>query len=49
MLLTSLPVALDHGAGVPGLAIAMFFIGLGVGGIKSTMNPFIGEFISTTM
>lgn len=45
MFATSLPVALDNGAGVPGLAVAMFLIGLGVGGVKSTISPFIGESI----
>jgi dipeptide/tripeptide permease len=44
MLFTSLPPALDHGAGIPGIAIAMIFIGIGVGGIKATVNAFIGEF-----
>ncbi|PQE20603.1 oligopeptide transporter protein [Rutstroemia sp. NJR-2017a BBW] len=44
MLFTSLPPALDHGAGVSGIAIAMIFIGIGVGGIKATVNAFIGEF-----
>ncbi|PQE28706.1 PTR2-Di-and tripeptide permease protein [Rutstroemia sp. NJR-2017a WRK4] len=44
MLFTSLPPALDHGAGVPGIVIAMIFIGIGVGGIKATVNAFIGEF-----
>jgi proton-dependent oligopeptide transporter, POT family len=44
MFATSLPVALDNGAGVPGLAVAMILIGLGVGGVKSTVSPFIGQF-----
>lgn len=43
MFVSSLPVALDNGAGVPGLAVSMFFVGLGVGGVKSTISPFIGE------
>lgn len=42
MLATSLPVALDNGAGLPGLIAAMFLIGLGVGAIKATISPFIG-------
>lgn len=43
MFLTSLPMALDKGAGIPGLVVTMFFMGLGVGGVKSTISPFIGE------
>lgn len=43
MFATSLPVALDNGAGVPGLAVSMIFTALGVGGIKSTISPFIGD------
>jgi len=43
MFATSLPVALEHGAGIPGLAVSMFLIGLGVGGVKSTISPFIGD------
>ncbi|KAM3086336.1 peptide transporter ptr2 [Clarireedia jacksonii] len=44
MLFTSLPPALDYRAGIPGIASAMVFIGIGVGGIKATANAFIGEF-----
>ncbi|KAL1844005.1 hypothetical protein VTJ49DRAFT_6409 [Mycothermus thermophilus] len=40
---TSLPAALDRGAGIPGLAVTMLFIGLGVGCVKSTISPFIGD------
>lgn len=43
MFVTSLPAALDRGAGVPGLAVSMFLMGLGVGGVKSTISPFIGD------
>lgn len=43
MFTTSLPAALDRGAGVPGLAMAMILIGLGVGATKATVSPFIGE------
>ncbi|UPX19242.1 peptide transporter ptr2 [Ascochyta rabiei] len=43
MLTTSLPVALDHGAGFPGLIAAMVLIALGVGAIKATISPFIGD------
>lgn len=44
LLLTSLPVALDHGAGLPGLVLAMVFIGLGAGCIRATYFPFLGTF-----
>jgi POT family proton-dependent oligopeptide transporter len=43
MFATSLPVALKNGAGVPGLAVSMILVGLGVGGVKSTISPFIGK------
>lgn len=43
LLLTSLPVALDHGAGLPGLVVAMVFIGLGAGCIRATYFPFLGK------
>ncbi|MCJ1265026.1 peptide transporter ptr2 [Lobaria immixta] len=43
LLLTSLPVALDHGAGLPGLILAMIFIGFGAGCIRATYFPFIGD------
>lgn len=42
MLFTSLPQALDHGSGIAGIVVAMVFIGIGVGGIKATVNAFIG-------
>ncbi|KAF2019953.1 oligopeptide transporter [Aaosphaeria arxii CBS 175.79] len=43
MLTTSLPVALDRGAGLPGLIVAMFLIASGVGATKATVSPFIGD------
>lgn len=42
MLFTSLPQALDRGSGIAGIVVAMVFIGIGVGGIKATVNVFIG-------
>lgn len=42
MLLTSLPQALDHKVGIPGIVISMVLVGTGVGGIKPTVNAFIG-------
>lgn len=41
-LLTSLPSLFSHGSGVAGLAITMVLIGLGVGGTKAAITPFIG-------
>lgn len=40
---TSLPVAIEHGAALPGLVLAMVVIGLGTGGIKSNVSPLIAE------
>lgn len=40
--ITSLPTVLDQGGGIPGLALAMFLIGIGLGGVRSTISPFIG-------
>ncbi|WDK09665.1 POT family protein [Colletotrichum graminicola] len=40
---TSLPVALKAGAGLPGLLVALFVIGLGTGGIKSNVGPLIAD------
>jgi proton-dependent oligopeptide transporter, POT family len=42
MTATSAPIALEHNAGIAGLAVAMVLIGLGVGGVLSTIGPFIG-------
>lgn len=43
MTTTSIPEALDKGAGVPGLAVAMVLVGLGVASIKATIYPFLGD------
>ncbi|OAL57338.1 MFS general substrate transporter [Pyrenochaeta sp. DS3sAY3a] len=43
LLCTSLPVSLDNGAGVPGLAVAMILVAIGVGGVKATFSPFLGD------
>jgi POT family proton-dependent oligopeptide transporter len=43
LTLTSLPVALDHGAGMPGFILAVIVIGLGTGGIKSNVAPLIAD------
>lgn len=43
LFITSLPVAIEHGAALPGLIVAMIIIGLGTGGIKSNVGPLIAE------
>lgn len=43
LLITSIPQLLRHGSGLPGLIIAMIIISLGVGGVKSTLPPFLGK------
>lgn len=43
LLLTSIPPALAAGAGLPGLIIAYILIGMGVGGIKSSVAPFTAD------
>ncbi|KAK2751173.1 peptide transporter ptr2 [Myotisia sp. PD_48] len=40
---TSLPVALDQGAGLGGFIASMIFIGLGVGAVKATLFPILGD------
>jgi POT family proton-dependent oligopeptide transporter len=42
LFLTSLPMSLSAGAGLGGLIGALILIGLGVGGIKSSVSPFLG-------
>ncbi|MCJ1273789.1 hypothetical protein MMC21_001582 [Puttea exsequens] len=43
LVLTSLPIALSHGAGIPGVVVAMLAISCGVGGVKATVAPFLAE------
>ena len=43
LTLTSLPAALDHGAGLGGFIVAVIIIGLGTGGIKSNVAPLIAD------
>ncbi|KAF1832365.1 PTR2-domain-containing protein [Decorospora gaudefroyi] len=43
LTLTSLPTALDHGAGLGGFVVAIIVIGLGTGGIKSNVAPLIAD------
>ncbi|KAF4449661.1 POT family proton-dependent oligopeptide transporter [Fusarium albosuccineum] len=40
---TSLPVAMEHGAGKAGYIVAIIVIGLGTGGIKSNIAPLIAD------
>ncbi|KOS22354.1 Peptide transporter PTR2 [Escovopsis weberi] len=40
---TSLPVALEHGAGLPGYIVSIIIIGFGTGGIKSNIAPLIAD------
>lgn len=48
LLLTSLPIAIENGAALGGLATAMTVIGLGTGGIKSNVSPLIAEQFTET-
>jgi POT family proton-dependent oligopeptide transporter len=43
LTLTSIPAALDHGAGLGGFIAAVIVIGLGTGGIKSNVAPLIAD------
>jgi POT family proton-dependent oligopeptide transporter len=43
IMLTSFDLAIKAGAGLPGLVIAMILIGLGGGGFKMIMVPFIAD------
>lgn len=43
LTLTSIPVALEHGAGLGGFIVAILIIGLGTGGIKSNVAPLIAD------
>ncbi|SMR41963.1 unnamed protein product [Zymoseptoria tritici ST99CH_1E4] len=43
LVLTSIPQSLGAGAGLGGLVGAIFLIGLGVGGVKSSVAPFTAD------
>ncbi len=43
LFFTSLPTAIEHGAALGGIIVAMIVIGLGTGGIKSNVSPLIAE------
>ncbi|KAI1122481.1 oligopeptide transporter [Nemania abortiva] len=48
LFVTSLPTALDHGAGLGGLVAAMVLSGVGQGGLSAVLYPFIADQIPTT-
>ncbi|GAD96295.1 MFS peptide transporter Ptr2, putative [Paecilomyces variotii No. 5] len=43
LVLTSIPTALAHGAGLGGFIVAIIVIGIGTGGIKSNVAPLIAD------
>lgn len=43
LLVSSLPVAIEHHVSLGGLVAAMIIIGLGTGGIKASVGPMIAE------
>ncbi|KAJ7118013.1 putative MFS peptide transporter [Mycena crocata] len=43
LFVTSLPVSLNHGAGLGGLIAAIIVIGVGAGGMKSNLAPFMAD------
>ncbi|KAF2009736.1 PTR2-domain-containing protein [Aaosphaeria arxii CBS 175.79] len=43
LFLTALPPALKASAGGGGLAVAMVLIGIGAGGVKTTVSPFVAD------
>jgi POT family proton-dependent oligopeptide transporter len=43
LVCTSIPSALEHGAGMGGFIVAILVIGLGTGGIKSNVAPLIAD------
>ncbi|RAL11907.1 peptide MFS transporter [Aspergillus homomorphus CBS 101889] len=43
LVCTSIPTALEHGAGIGGFIVSILIIGLGTGGIKSNVAPLIAD------
>lgn len=43
LLITSIPACLAAGAGLPGFLVGTIIIGIGLGGVKACMSPFMGE------
>jgi POT family proton-dependent oligopeptide transporter len=45
MVATSTPAAQEKGFALGGLILAMLLIGLGVGGVRATISPFMSKYI----
>jgi hypothetical protein len=43
LVITSIPQCLAAGVGLPGFVIAIIVIGVGLGGVKACMSPFLGR------
>lgn len=43
LTISSIPANLDKGWGVPGLVVALFLVGLGGGGVKAILPPFLAD------
>lgn len=43
LTISSIPANIDKGWGVPGLVVAMFLVGLGGGGVKAILPPFLAD------
>ncbi|CAF1202255.1 unnamed protein product [Adineta steineri] len=43
LVLTSIPMSVNAGAGLPGLLCALFFMGIAAGGFRTTVSPFMAE------
>jgi POT family proton-dependent oligopeptide transporter len=48
LTISSIPANINNGWGIPGLVLAMVLIGLGGGGVKAIMPPFIADQYSWT-
>lgn len=44
LLVTSIPAVFHHGAGLPGLLVALITISAALGGTKASLPPLLGEF-----
>ena len=43
LVLTSIPLSINAGVGVPGLIVAMVIIGIATGGVKSNVSPLMAD------